>query len=85
MTRAAYRVRRGDTVLYVMPYEDRGRRVMYKQDVESFETTRETVGVLRARTLARAGREVPRYVTPAWADPQAPPVERATYSEEANV
>jgi hypothetical protein len=68
----AYRLRRGDTVLYVMPFEEQGRRVVYRQDVESFDTTRETVDVLRARRLASEGREVGLYETPAWCDPRAP-------------
>jgi hypothetical protein len=70
---AVYRVRRGDTVVYLMPYEDApGRRVVYEQDVESFDTRRRTVGRERARTLAESGREVELYETPAWADPTAP-------------
>lgn len=69
----AYRVRDGDTVLYVMPFEDiPGRRVVYRQDIESFDTQRDTVASHRARTLASRGRSVPLVETPAWCDPAAP-------------
>lgn len=67
----AYRVRDGDTVLYVMSFEDvPGRRVVYRQDIEDFDTTRDTVPVQKARTLASRGSEVPLYETPAWCDKQ---------------
>ena len=71
-TRTAVRVRRGDRVLYLMPYTDQGRCVLFEQDAASFETTRDTVDAVRARTLRAAGREVPLHVTPAWCDPAAP-------------
>lgn len=73
MTAAAFRLRDGDNVVYVMPFEDvPGRRVVYRQDIETFDTTRDTVPAQEARTLASRGSEVPLYETPAWADPAAP-------------
>ena len=70
--RTAVRVRRGDRVLYLMPYTDQGRRVLFEQDATTFATTRETVDDERARTLRAAGREVALALTPAWCDPAAP-------------
>ena len=72
MSRTAYRTRRDGRLLYLMPYEDAGRRVLFEQDVETFATTRETVDALRARTLRAEGVEVPLHLTPAWCDPGAP-------------
>lgn len=68
----AHRVRDGDSVLYLMPFTYRGRRVLYDQDPKTFETSRHTVSTQRARKLAEKGREVPLYETPAWCDPRAP-------------
>ncbi|MFB6073357.1 MAG: hypothetical protein ABEJ88_10385 [Halobacterium sp.] len=73
MTAKAVRVHKDDIVLYVTRLEtDAGRRIVYEQDPESFETERRTLRPLRARTLARKGKEVPLGETPAWCDPQAP-------------
>lgn len=84
MTATAHRLHRDGTVVYVMPYEDAGRRVMYRQDPETFETTRDTVSALKARRLAESGREVSLAETPAWADPQAPRAAHASLDEQAN-
>ncbi|WP_353635644.1 hypothetical protein ABSL23_17385 (plasmid) [Halobacterium sp. NMX12-1] len=72
MNETAFRVRDGDEVLYLTPFTDGGRRVLYRQDPKTFETSRHTVGVQRARTLRESGREVPLAETPAWCDPRAP-------------
>jgi hypothetical protein len=73
MTEAAYRVRVGDTVLYVMPFGDApGRRVVYEQDAVSFDTERDTVPVEQAHRLASRGCSVQLAETPAWCDPAAP-------------
>jgi len=77
MTETAHRVHDGSTVLYVMPFSDRGRTVLYKQDPQTFETTRDTVGAQRARRLRESGREVSLAETPAWCDPRAPRDARA--------
>lgn len=73
MTDTAYRLRDGETVVYVLPFEDRpGRRVVYRQHTKTFDTERDTVSVQEARRLAERGRSVPLVETPAWADPAAP-------------
>lgn len=73
MTMTAHRIRRGETMLYVMPYETAsGRPVVFRQDVETFETKRSSMTAGEARQLRREGREVPLGSTPAWCDPEAP-------------
>jgi hypothetical protein len=69
---AAYRVREGGRVLYLMPYRERGQRVLFEQHAETFETTRRTVGDEEAREVAENGRQVSLMHTPAWCDPAAP-------------
>ena len=69
---SAVRVRRAGRVLYLMPYREDGRRVLFEQDAETFATTRRTVDAGRARTLRAAGIQVPLALTPAWCDPAAP-------------
>lgn len=72
MTGNAHRLVDDGMIVYVMAYEDHGRPVVYRQDPETFQTTRETVTPEKARTLRERAATVPDYVTPAWADPQAP-------------
>lgn len=72
MTDQPQRVLRSDSVIYVMPYRENGRRVVYRQDPQTFKTTRETVDPLRGRRLASKGRDVELHETPAWCDPRAP-------------
>lgn len=73
MNSAAHRTRRNGRVVYVMPYENQqGRRVVYRQDPATFETERDSVDALKARTLAESGRQVSLAETPAWCDPDAP-------------
>jgi hypothetical protein len=73
MSEAAYRLRDGDMVLYVMPFEDAsGKRVVYEQDALSFDTERHTVPAEQAHRLASRGCSVQLAETPAWCDPAAP-------------
>jgi hypothetical protein len=74
MTGSAYRVHRDGEIIYVLPAVDAvpGRRVVYRQDPETFDTQRDTVSAQEARTLVESGREVSLAETPAWCDPAAP-------------
>lgn len=70
--RAVY-ARRGDTVVYVLPWTDAGgARVAYEQDAdyttERITLTERALQELESTTI----REVPVSCTPAWCDPEAP-------------
>lgn len=74
----AYRCRRGGEIVYLMPYSERGQRVVFHQDPQTFDTRRRTVDAERARTLAESGRAVSLIETPAWCDPTAPATAHTT-------
>lgn len=79
-SRSAVRVDELGRTVFLMPYADAGQRVVFEQDPETFQTTQRTVSDARARELARAGRQVPLWTTPAWCDPAAPAAAETSHS-----